>query len=70
MSKDFKINFSIYYEDFDMFSKIEGEFYIKYPDLKNKNIIFIANEEEINRTSTMKENNIKNGDFIFIKYIE
>ena len=67
ISRDYNINLLIYYEDFDIFSNLEEELYLRYPDLKNKNITFIVNGNEINRTSTMIENNIKNGYYIFIK---
>ena len=67
ISREYKINLVIFYEDYDIFSKLEEELYLRYPDLKNKNITFIVNGNEINRTSTMIENNIKNGYYIFIK---
>ena len=67
ISREYNINLIVFYEDFDIFSNLEEELYLRYPDLKNKNITFIGNGNEINRTSTMIENNIKNGYFIFIK---
>ena len=70
ISRNYNINFSIFYEEFDIFSKLEEEFYLKYPNLNDKKFAFFANGEEINRTSTMIENNIKNGNFIFIKHIK
>ena len=67
VSEDGKVNCSISYEKYDIFSILENELYLKYPDLKNKNIAFFINGNEINRTSTLEENGIKNDDIIFIK---
>jgi len=67
ISRYYQINLLVVYEDFDIFSKLEEELYLYYPGLKKVNITFFANGEEINRTATMKENNIINSNFIFIK---
>ena len=48
-------------------SKIEEEFYFQYPNLRNQNIAFFVNGNEINRTATIEENEIKNGDVILVK---
>jgi surface protein len=70
VSDDEIINCSISFENFDIFSILENKLYVKYPDLKNKNIIFFFNGYEINRTSTLEDNGIKNGDIILLKEIK
>jgi len=69
-SEDENINFTVLYENSDIFSKIEKELYLKYPDLKYKNIYFLLNGNEINSTCTLEENGIKNGDVVYIKEIK
>ena len=54
------------FEYYDIFSKVEKELYLKYPNLSNKNITFVSNGKEVNITSTLEENEIKNGDKILI----
>ena len=64
------IQYPIACYDTDKFSKLENELYKEYPELKNKNIYFLANGITINRTSTIKENNIKGGSQIIIQEFE
>ena len=70
MSTDQAIYSSIFFKNPDIFSKLEEELYIEYPNLKNQNISFFVKENEINRTATIEENGIKDGDTILIKGIE
>ena len=70
MSTDQAIYSSIFFKNPDIFSKLEEELYIEYPNLKNQNISFFIKENEINRTATIEENGIKDGDTILIKSIE
>ena len=70
MSTDHIIIYPITYKNSDIFSKLEEKLYLEYPDLKNKNIYFIANGNIINRTFTVEKNKIKNGNTILIKEIE
>ena len=67
MSKDETIYYSVYCKNSDIFSKLEEELYLEYPNLKNQNISFFFNENEINRTGTIEENEIIDGDTILIK---
>ena len=69
VSEDKNINFSVSYRHSDVFSKLEKMLYFKFPNLKYKNISFFANEKEISRNCTLKQNEIKNGDIIIIKEI-
>ena len=70
MSTEQAIHFSVSCDNSDIFSKLEEEFYLEYPNLNNQNMSFIVNGNEINRTATIEENEIKNGDTILIKDIE
>jgi hypothetical protein len=54
----------------DNFSLLEEKLYVDFPELKNKNIYFFANGNIINRTASLKENNIKNDTSIIINEIE
>ena len=61
------INFSVYYNESDAFSDIEDELYLEYPELEDECISFFLNGKKINKTSTLGENGVKNGDIILIK---
>ena len=50
----------------DIFAELEKRLYIEYPDLKHKNIYFIANGNVINTSVTLEQNKIKNGNTIII----
>ena len=54
----------------DNFSLLEEKLYVDYPELKNTNIYFFANGSIINRTASLKDNNIKNDTTIIINEIE
>ena len=51
----------------DNFSVHEEKLYNDFPDLKNKNIIFLAKGGIINRSATLEENKIKNDTTIQIQ---
>jgi len=63
------IHYPIPCNEFDTFSKIENKFFEEFPELKSKNIYYLANGNTINKTATIKENEIKNGDTILLNYI-
>ena len=65
-SADQKFRHSIKCKKTDIFSKLEDNLYNEYPQLKNKNISFIANGKEINKGVTLEQNNINNGNRIII----
>ena len=50
----------------DNFKEIEEKLYHKYPELKNKNIYFMANGNIINRFETLEDNRITNCNAILI----
>jgi len=54
----------------DKFSVLEEKLYADFPDLKNKNIIFLAKGNVINRAATLEENKIKNDTTIQIQEME
>ena len=66
ISTDQTVNYPIACMNTDNFSKLEGKLYLVYPNLKNPNIYFIANGNIINRSLTVEQNKIKNGDKIII----
>ena len=52
----------------DNFTTIEEKFYNEYPELKNKKIYFTVNGITINKSDTLKKNNIKGSTTIIINY--
>ena len=64
------IHYPIPCSESDSFSKIELKLFEEFPELKSKNIYYLANGNTINKTATLKENKIKNGDTILINYID
>ena len=54
----------------NIFSSLEQRLYIEFPELKQKNIYFIANGKAINRSESLEKNNIKNGTNILIYFNE
>ena len=70
ISTDQLVNVLITCKITDNFSLLEEKLYVDFPELKNKNIYFFANGNIINRTASLKENNIKNDTSILINEIE
>ena len=70
ISTDQQIHYALPCNRWDLFSSIENELYIEYPELKNKNICFIANGQVINKSETLEQNKIKNSTTILINYID
>ena len=52
------------------FSKIEEKFYLKYPKLKESNNIFLYMGSIIDKSATLRENNLKNGSIILPLSVE
>ena len=50
----------------DNFKTLEEKLYRDYPELKNKNLVFMANGNVINRDETLDNNGIKSGNAILI----
>ena len=69
-SADQQINLSLACNNSDKFSIIEEKLFNEFPELKSKNIYYLANGNTVNKTSTLKQNKIKNGDTILINYID
>ena len=53
----------------DKFSTIEEKLILKYPELKEKNMIFLFNARIVDKSATLEENNLKNGSVILIPFI-
>ena len=69
-SLDQKINFPIATKNTEIFVFLELRFYNEYPEYKEKDIYFLVNGNRINRFKNMEENNIKNGNKIFLNIID
>jgi len=67
---DKNIHYPIPCNESDSFAKIENKLFEEFPELKSKNIYYLANGNTVNKTATLKENKIKNGDTILINYID
>ena len=67
-TSDQTINYSVNCDKSDIFSEVEEKLYFEFPELKKKNINFIVNGNIINRTSTLEENGIQNGNIVLIEY--
>ena len=66
ISVDQSVNFSWVCKPNDVFSNIEEKLYLEYPELKFKNLYFLANALMIKRSATLIENNIKDDNVILI----
>ena len=64
ISDNQKIKYKTSCYDSDIFSIIIPEIYEKYPELKEKNVIFQVNGNTIDRSLTLEQNNIKNNSII------
>ena len=69
-STDQSILFPIVCYNSEMFSKVEEKLYLEFPQLRGKNIYFMANGNIINPSVTVEQNKIKNGTTILINYYE
>ena len=67
---DKNIHYPIPCNESDSFSKIELKLFEEFPELKSKNIYYLANGNTVNKTLTLKKNKIKNGNTILINYID
>ena len=65
-SIDHNINYPMACKKKDIFENIVVKLYNEFPNLKYKNIYFIANGNVVNRSLTFEQNNIKNGTTILI----
>ena len=72
MSSDSIINFelNVTYKPSDKFILVVEKLYNKYPDLRDKNIIFIADGNVIDIFATIQKNKIKNESSILIVEME
>ena len=66
MSISQNINFPIACKITDNFKDLEEKLYKDYPELKHKNLYFMANGSIINRYETLENNGIKNSNTILI----
>jgi len=65
-STDQNVNYAISCYNTDNFKIVEEKLYSEFPELKNKNLIFLANGSVINKSLTLEENKISSGTHILI----
>ena len=70
VSSDHLINYPIGGLKSDKFSTIEEKLLNEFPELRKKDIYYIANGNVINRGLTLEQNKIKTGNTILIQYNE
>ena len=66
MSTAQNINCPMVCKKTDNFKVLEEKLYLDYPELRNKNLVFMANGSVINRYETLENNGIKPGNAIVI----
>ena len=64
ISIDQKINFSTVAKNTDIFTKLEGSLYEKYPKYKETENYFLVNGKKLNKHKTLDENKIKDNDIL------
>ena len=67
VSAPLRVNCPMFCKSTDILSKLEKELYTEYPELKHKNIYFIANGKLLNNSDTLEQNKIKNRNIILIE---
>ena len=67
---DKNIHYPIPCNESDSFSKIENKLLEEFPELKSKNIYYLVSGNTVDKTLTLKENRIKNGDTVLVEFIE
>ena len=70
ISIDQKINFSTVAKNTDIFTKLEGSLYEKYPKYKETENYFLCSGKRIIKTKTLEENNIEDGSIILLNVLE
>ena len=63
---DQQINYLMVCKNSDNFKDLEEKLYLEYPQLRKKDIYFMANGNIINRNETLENNGIKNNTAILI----
>lgn len=66
ISTDQSINFSMSCSPNDKFVKIEYRLYDKYPLFRDRDAFFLTSGKRINKSATLKQNYIENGDVILV----
>ena len=65
-STELNIHYSLICKETDSFSVVENKLYDVYPECKEYEYFFLANEQKIKRFKTLQENKIKNSQLIYI----
>ena len=53
----------------NIFKKLEEKLFMIYPEYKYKNPFYTVNGKIVDRNKSIQENNIKNHDIIFLRFI-
>ena len=67
-SMDQFLDYTIFCDNTDNFSKVEQLLYEKFPEYKTNKIIFLCNGKAINRYKTIEENGLKHNSVILLSY--
>ena len=54
----------------DKLSTIEEKLILKYPELKEKKMAFLFNARALDKSSTLEENNLRNGSIVLILLLD
>ena len=66
ISTDEKINYPMACLSSEKFEKVEERLYQEFPELRQKNIYFMANGNIIDKSASLEQNKIKKGNIILI----
>ena len=66
---DQNINFPIPCKTSDILGQVAEKLFIEYPEIRNKNIYYLAKGKILDKEITLEKNGIENGDAILLNYI-
>ena len=69
-STDELIHYAVVCYESNNFITVEQEVFKEYPELKNKNIVYLYGGDMVNKNATLRENNIKHNSNLIIAYID
>ena len=64
------IHYPIVCYNSDNFSKLEEQLFTEFPEIKNKNIYYLANGSTVDTSATVEENKFKHGTNIIINFVD
>ena len=66
---DQNINFPIPCKTSDILGQVAEKLFMEYPEIRNKNIYYLAKGKILDKEITLEKNGIENGDAILLNYI-